>query len=49
MSSRIFVSSRPDAWSSPRAWRDPGLRLAAYGKVQPLEQPGLLQRLFGRA
>jgi hypothetical protein len=48
MSSRIFTSSRPDSWTSPRATRDPSLRLAAYGRVQPMGEPGLLERLFGR-
>ncbi len=48
MSSRVFTSSRPDSWTSPRAFSDPSLRLAAYGRVQSMEQPGLLERLFGR-
>lgn len=48
MSSRIYTSSRPDSWTSPRAFSDPSLRLAAYGRIQPLEQPKLLERLFGR-
>ncbi|QZH75834.1 MAG: hypothetical protein JY451_04385 [Erythrobacter sp.] len=48
MSSRVFTSSRPDRWTSPRAMSDPSLRLAAFGRIQPMEQPGLLERLFSR-
>lgn len=48
MSSRIFTSSRPDSWTSPRASSDPSMRLAAYGRIQPLEQPALLERLLER-
>lgn len=47
MSSYSFRSSRPDAWTSPRAHRDASLRYMAYGPVQPMHQPGLLARLFG--
>ena len=48
MSSYIFRSSRPDSWVQPRAYRDASIRYMTYGPVQPMEEPGLLQRLFGR-
>lgn len=48
MSDRMFISSRPDSWTSPRAYRDASQRLAAYGRIQPMEQPSLLERLFHR-
>jgi len=49
MSNRIFVSSRPDTWTSPRAYSDASLRFAAHGKIIPMRQPSLLERVFGRA
>ncbi len=48
MSSYSFRSSRPDSWTHPRAHRDASLRFMAHGPVQPMEEPGFLQRLFGR-
>lgn len=48
MSSYIFRSSRPDSWVQPRAYRDASIRYMTYGPVQPMEEPSLLQRLFGR-
>ena len=48
MSNRIFVSSRPDAWNSPRPYSDASLRMAAHGKIMPMQQPSLLVRLFSR-
>lgn len=48
MSNRIFVSSRPDPWTSPRPYSDASLRMAAHGKVLPMHPPSLLERLFGR-
>ncbi len=52
MSAYTFRSSRPDRWTSPRPYTDASLRLNTYGRVQPMEQPGLiarvLQRLSGR-
>ena len=47
MSSLTFRSSRPDAWSQPRPHADASLRLQKYGRIQPMEQPGFLARLFG--
>ncbi|NVD45517.1 hypothetical protein [Qipengyuania atrilutea] len=46
MSSMSFRSSRPDSWVEPRAYRDASLRLQKYGRVQPMHQPSLLERLF---
>ncbi len=48
MASRIFTSSRNDAWSNPRPYTDASLRFAKYGRVLPMEEPSLLERLFGR-
>ena len=47
MSSYSFRSSRPDSWTNPRPYRDASQRMMAYGKIQPMEQPGFLTRLFG--
>jgi hypothetical protein len=38
VSARSFTSSKPDAWTLPRAHRDPGLRLHHYGKVLPMHR-----------
>jgi hypothetical protein len=48
MSSLSFHSSRPDRWTSPRPPLDAGLRRIAHGRIQPMEQPGFLSRLFGQ-
>jgi hypothetical protein len=48
MSSLSYRSSRPDTWTQPRAHRDPSIRYMKHGPIQPMEQPGFLQRLFGR-
>lgn len=48
MSSRYHTSSRGDAWSYPRPYTDASLRYATHGKVQPMAQPGWLERLLGR-
>ncbi len=45
---RIFRSSRPDGWSSPRFHSDETFREIAQGKILPMEEPGFLARLFGR-
>jgi hypothetical protein len=47
MSSFSYRSSRPDKWTQPRAYRDPSIRYMMHGPIQPMEQPTLLQRLFG--
>ncbi|MEW4448874.1 hypothetical protein [Qipengyuania sp. JC766] len=48
MSSYSFRSSRPDAWVMPRAHSDASMRMMKHGKIQPMQEPGLLARLFGR-
>jgi hypothetical protein len=48
MSAYTFRSSRPDRWVSPRPYTDASLRAATYGRVQPMEAPGLMERLVGR-
>lgn len=48
MSHYSFRSSRPDHWISPRPYRDADLRARAYGRVQPMEPPGLAERVLGR-
>lgn len=48
MSSLSFRSSRPDAWIQPRPHQDASLRYMKHGPIQPMEEPGLLARLFGR-
>jgi len=46
MSSLSFRSSRPDPWTSPRPPLDANRRRIAHGKILPMEEPGLLSRLF---
>jgi len=46
MSAYSFRNSRPHNWVSPRQHLDAHQRRLAYGKVQPMEEPGLLERLF---
>ena len=40
-------SSQYNAWSPRPRPLDPCARKMIYGPVQPMEQPGLLQRLLG--
>ena len=47
MSSPTFRSSRPDRWTDPKGFSDAGLRRMTHGKIQPMYQPTLLERLFG--
>ncbi|MDE1467566.1 hypothetical protein [Aurantiacibacter sp. D1-12] len=47
MGNRIYTSSRNDAWSNPRPYTDASLRFAKHGRVLPMEEPSLLERLFG--
>lgn len=46
---KIFHSSRPDGWSSPRPYSDATFRKMAHGKIMPMHEPTFLERLFGRA
>ena len=48
MSSLSYRSSRPDGWIQPRPHQDASLRYMKYGSIQPMDEPGLLARLFGR-
>lgn len=48
MSSYSYRSSRPDSWTQPRAHRDASIRYMAHGPIQPMEEPSLFERLFGR-
>ena len=48
MSAYTFRSSRPDRWVSPRPYSDASLRAQTYGPVQPMEAPGLAERLIAR-
>ena len=45
---RLFRSSRPDSWTSPRPQSSVGLRSMSHGKILPMEEPGFLEKLFGR-
>ncbi|HEX9805726.1 MAG TPA: hypothetical protein VGA34_02420 [Alteraurantiacibacter sp.] len=47
MSSMSFRTSRPDSWVSPRPYSDASLRYQMHGPIRPMEEPGLLARLFG--
>ena len=47
MSSYSFRSSKPDRWSSPRAYSDPSLRALAYGPVRPMQEPSWFEKLIG--
>ena len=47
MSSLSYRSSKPDRWTRPRGLTDTSLRRQVHGKIQPLEQPTFLERLFG--
>lgn len=48
--SRIFHSSRPDAWTLPRPHQDASARAMKHGKIHPMEpeRKSLLSRLLGR-
>ena len=45
---RIIQSGRPDTWTMPRQSNN-GQRIMSHGKILPMEEPGFLERLFGRA
>jgi hypothetical protein len=49
MTELSYRSSRPDGWSVPRPHSDPSLRRLKHGPIRPMHQPGLFERLFGRA
>lgn len=39
-------TSKPDQWTKPRPFQDASIRLQKYGRVQPMNEPSLLERLF---
>jgi len=43
-----YRSSRPSEWIQPRPHRDAHQRYLTYGPIQPMDRPGLFQRIFGR-
>ncbi|WP_202131751.1 hypothetical protein [Aurantiacibacter rhizosphaerae] len=45
---RLFRSSRPDSWSSPRSYSDATYRAMSHGKILPMEEPGFFAKLFNR-
>ena len=48
MSSLSFRNIRHERWSQPLRQTDASLRFMTYGKVQPMEEPSWLQKLFRR-
>jgi hypothetical protein len=49
MTMRCFRSSRPDTWTLPRPYSDPGSRMMKFGPILPMEEErGLLSRLLFR-
>ncbi len=48
MSPSVFRSSRPHEWIVPRPHTDAHQRFMTYGPVQPMDGPGLIERLFFR-
>lgn len=48
MSAHRYHGSRPNEWLAPRPHRDASQRYQTYGPVQPMDEPGLLWRMFGR-
>jgi hypothetical protein len=48
MTAYSYHSSRPTEWIAPRPHRDAHQRYHTYGPIQPMREPGLLGRLFGR-
>ena len=47
MSALRYHGSRPNEWFTPRPHRDAHQRYLTYGPIQPMDRPGLLERLFG--
>lgn len=47
MSGLSYRSSRPDPWVQPRPFSDASARFHKFGPIRPMEEPGLLARLFG--
>ncbi len=45
---RLFRSSRPDSWISPRSYSDATYRAMSHGKILPMEEQGFFAKLFSR-
>lgn len=48
MSAYSYRTSRPNNWVMPRQNLDGNQRLQAYGPIQPMDSPSLLERFFGK-
>ncbi len=48
MSAYSYRTSRPNTWVMPRQNLDGHQRRMAYGPIQSMERPSLLERLFGK-
>lgn len=48
MSAHRYHGSRSNNWFEPRPHRDASQRYHTYGPIQPMDQPGLLWRMFGK-
>ncbi|MEO0461764.1 MAG: hypothetical protein AAF127_01440 [Pseudomonadota bacterium] len=49
MTTATIVTSKPDQWNCPRPYTDASLRYRKYGPTYPMEEPSLIERLFGGA
>ncbi|MDP4538420.1 hypothetical protein Q9K01_02105 [Qipengyuania sp. DY56-A-20] len=47
MTHSTYRSSSPDRWTMPRGASDTSLRRQIHGRIQPLDPPSFLERLFG--
>lgn len=43
-----YRSSSPDTWTQPKPFQDPDMRRQKFGKIMPMEKPGLLDRFLRR-
>lgn len=41
-------SQQACAWNRPKPHRDPSLRFMAHGPIQPMQERGVWEKLFGR-
>lgn len=46
MTTASITKSKPDQWTLPRPHTDASLRFWKHGPIQPMEEPGFLERLF---
>jgi len=47
MTTARIYTSKPDHWTKPRPFQDASIRRQKYGPIQPMREPGFLERLFG--